>query len=427
MKKKSKIIHILHHPPNPMIREYKIPENLKNTSYPFEYTMIDTFPYWIGFFRGDHHVKLAREILERTGKYQIECWRPYNNKINKIYSKNVDGILHRVFPSKEIRIPYFGTWLKSKEMLNELKREIKNNNILIHFNDGHSRFITWLILGLKNEKIPIIYQHRSSCFGIFKYKASAKKYNVTNLYVYWKELQALRYITHYFSGSMIEKKYMEEKLKIKNLSYMMDGVDFDFYKPSPDRKNLRKRLELSLNKIIILYVGRFYKDKNVDILIRCFKRIKARNNNIELMLVGGYKSDQFYQMGKEAGAIIKERTTPDRLLKYYQAVNIYVMPTFDYKVVNFGGFGSAPIEALAAGLPIITNNIIHFPGTRAERDKIGMTMESEEMIEKNINYMLNNLDKFKECRKIAKKYYDINVTMEILLNKYEELFREYYG
>ena len=54
---------------------------------------------------GEAFAVMGYNTLKRTDKYKIEYWRPYGSVIDKIYSKNVDGVLHRVFPSKRIRIP----------------------------------------------------------------------------------------------------------------------------------------------------------------------------------------------------------------------------------------------------------------------------------------------------------------------------------
>ena len=77
----------------PILMRYKDdPEALKKNVGCMEYTKIDTFPYWVGFFKGDHHHIHAYETIKRTGKYHIECWRPYGDYINKIYSaKNKYG------------------------------------------------------------------------------------------------------------------------------------------------------------------------------------------------------------------------------------------------------------------------------------------------------------------------------------------------
>jgi glycosyltransferase involved in cell wall biosynthesis len=96
-------------------------------------------------------------------------------------------------------------------------------------------------------------------------------------------------------------------------------------------------------------------------------------------------------------------------------------------VIENGGFGSAMIEALACGLPVISNNIIHYPGTIEERAGIGLDMQTEDDLVKNIIYVKNNLTKFKNCRELAQKYFDINETRKVLAGKYEELLNKYYA
>jgi glycosyltransferase involved in cell wall biosynthesis len=428
MIKELKIIHILHHRPNPIHLEIKNPEDYNKYYGHMEYITLNNSPYWVGFFRGDHHHISAFQTLKRTKKYKIECWRPYGDIIDRIYSKEVDGIVHKVFPSKMLIIKHVGRWFWSHDILNELKKEIKKNRILVHLHDGHSTLFTWLVLKLKKENIPIIYQHRSQSFSIFRYKNLpwSRKFRIIHLFNYFRELKAMKYISHYFSGSLVEEYFLKEKIGLENVSFLMDGEDFCFYKPE-EKKGIKKKFGLPVEKKIILYVGRYYRVKRVDLLIKVFKRLIAKNDQIALLLVGGYEEDEFFQLGKDDGAIMVKRVQKERLKLYYQAADIYVMLITDDKLIKFAGFGSAPIQALASGLPLLSNNIIHFPGTRKERDKIGMTIETEEILEKNIEYMLSNPDRFKDCRRIAKKYFDINVTNKILRDKYDELFQKYYG
>ena len=121
-----------------------------------------------------------------------------------------------------------------------------------------------------------------------------------------------------------------------------------------------------------------------------------------------------------------ERIPKEQLLDYYRASDFYTQAIFGELLVNSGGFGSALIEALACGLPVISNNIIHLPGTNAERDKIGLTMRTKQDLINNIIYMCDNYGKYTECRETAKKYYDINNTRKVLVNKYRELIDIYY-
>jgi glycosyltransferase involved in cell wall biosynthesis len=422
-KSKPIIIHIYSHNPNPVCLKYRTPEEYISKHGNAGFVKIDKSPYWIGFFDDFNH-KMSLDTMERTDKYNFECWRPYWNFIGKPYEKLFDGVYHRVFPSKEFKFPKIGHWHWSHSFLNELKKRIINNEkILLHLHDGHSNFMTWLILNLKPLNIPVLYQHRGGWFSNFDYNFGRK--NPITLISYKKEKKMLKYVSHYFCGSRIEYDFLKNDLKINSLSFYMDGVDFNYFRPG-DKKAIREKLGLPFDKKIILYVGRFDKINGVNNLLEMFKRLKENNNNVELLLVGGYKQNRLYQKAKDEGAILVERVPEQKLRDYYQAADIYSLASDDYFFQNFAGFGTATIHALACGVPVLSYNIIHLPGPMEEINKIGRIFNSDEELYQNAVYMLNNIDEFKNCREIAKKYYDKEETIKVLINKYDELLTQYY-
>lgn len=422
-KMKPTIIHIVPHYPNSICLNYKTPEEYIRKHDNAEFIKIDKYPYWVGFFEDFNH-KMAKDTLERTDKYDIECWRPYWNSIGRSYEKMFEGVLHKVYPAKNFKIPKIGYWMWSNSFLKDLKKRIKSNErIIIHIHDGHSNFITWLLLNLKPINVPVVYQHRGGWFSNFDYKFRRK--NPLTLITFGKQKKIFKYITYYLSGSKFEYDYLLHDLKIPNCSYYMDGVDFNYFKPG-DKTEMRKKLGLPLDKKIILYVGRFDASNGVDKLIRIFKRIKEKDDKVELLLVGGYKNNSSYQLALEAGAILVERVQEPKLLSYYQAADIYTLAIEDYLYQTFGGFGTASIQALACGLPVLSYNIIHLPAKMDEIKKIGRIFSSDDEMYNEMVYMLKNIEEFKDCREVTKKYYDKDVTMKDLLDKYEELISMYY-
>jgi glycosyltransferase involved in cell wall biosynthesis len=389
---KIKIIHLLHHLPLPS-HLASTPDELK-AKIGGEYILLNKAPYWIGFWSGDLHVKTALETLKRYSDYEIECWRPYGNGIREIFEKDIDGIHHKVFPCRKHYIP-----------------------------DGHSRLIARLLIKLRKLSIPVIYQHRSSKFAIYSYKnlKGIKKLNIVPLFIFRNQVKALNSVTQYLTDSKNEIKFLRKVLKFKRVVHFKLGIDFTYFKPDMSNEDARKKLKLPQNKKIILYVGRFYSDKNVDKVIQIFKQIKSEDQSIELVLVGGYKSDEFYEMGIQVGAIIRERVPENELKYYYLAANVYVMPTFNDTVVRFGGFGNAPIQALACNLPIISKNIMHFPGTYIERDQIGLSYKNEKDLAAKIEMVLLSDKTSFQSREVAKKYYDLDVTIKELYKFYQSV------
>lgn len=407
---------------------YKDPTDYSNSVNPCEILSIYRFPFVIGFFKADFHHKSALEIKKRTQVFDIECWRIYGDQIDTVYEKNVDGIIHKVFPSKRLRIRGLGSIDISVFLLNELRNEIRKGKVMLYFHGSHKRFVTWILLKLKPFDIPVIVQHRGGALGIQLYKNNTGfgKFNIIPLVDYYFQKKTFRYIDHYFSGSVIDMDYIGNTIGFANISYLKDGVDFSVFKPDiPNKNKLRQKLNLPEDKTILLYVGRFTKTKNVDILINAYLSLKKQK--FFLVLIGGYKSDEYYEYSFKNNIYIRERIPESDLIAYYQASDIYILPIVNKNIIDFAGFGTAPIQALACGLPVIFNNIIHFPGSREEREKIGLPMPSLEILKKNILYIKDNIGQFKDCRIIAQKYFDINITTGEILKVMNELKDKYYS
>lgn len=411
-----KVIHILAHSPPKWVLCIKDPEIVNETT-PAEFIHLKEPPFWVGFFRGDFHVKIAENILKRTSEFQIECWRPYTG-IKKPYSMEVDGILHRVFPSMEYKIPKFTSGIYSPSLIRALKKEINDNRVLIHFHDGHTNLITSVILHTELEKVPVIYQQRGGWFAIFKRTKNPYKF-----FQFRKQLFALRKIDHYFSGSLVEVNIMFSKWGIKKAAHFNEGIYYDKFIPA-DKGKTKSKLNIPEDRKVLIYIGRFYTLKGVDLILSSYQKLR-NEYNLSLILIGGNKNDEFYEHLIKTDAMVIERTPEDKLIPYIQASNVCLMLPTD-EIIRFGGFGKAPIEALACNVPVISPNLIHFPGTPEERERIGLIPKDKDDVVNCIRTILDNPQKFARCREISRKYFDINKTTDVILNKYKELFSKYY-
>jgi glycosyltransferase involved in cell wall biosynthesis len=109
---------------------------------------------------------------------------------------------------------------------------------------------------------------------------------------------------------------------------------------------------------VILYVGRLERYKNVDRLIACVPYLPA---DCRLIIVGSgpHKHELLHQIGRLARSArgrvqIKSAITDEELVQWYKACDVYV---------NLSGseaFGLTLLEALAAGKPVLANDIPAF-------------------------------------------------------------------
>ena len=96
----------------------------------------------------------------------------------------------------------------------------------------------------------------------------------------------------------------------------------------------------------LVYVGRIDVTKGIDLLIDAFERLPIRN--AELTLVGGWSSRPVRQrLERRIRGNDRIRMAPGDPLPALQRADVFVHPTYE------DGFGYAPMEALACGVPAI--------------------------------------------------------------------------
>lgn len=145
------------------------------------------------------------------------------------------------------------------------------------------------------------------------------------------------------------KKMAKELLKTKYIK-IINGIDQDEFFPN-------RNYELNLNKIKLLFVGRFVRRKGIIELLKSIKKlvIEEKIKNFELKMVGegdlynfakGFiKENNLEQFIKLTGRIEHEKIAEE-----YRKADIFVLPSLTEAL------GNVTQEAIASGLPVITTD-----------------------------------------------------------------------
>jgi glycosyltransferase involved in cell wall biosynthesis len=131
--------------------------------------------------------------------------------------------------------------------------------------------------------------------------------------------------------------------------------------PTPD-EIARVRERYQLTSPFILYAGNIKPHKNVDRLIEAFSILRRRGvDGVKLLIIGDEISKypnlrrlvhrfQLHQHVRFLGFV------PDAMLAVlYRLAGVFVFPSL------YEGFGLPPLEAMAAGAPVITSNVSSLP------------------------------------------------------------------
>ena len=131
--------------------------------------------------------------------------------------------------------------------------------------------------------------------------------------------------------------------------------------PTPEEVD-RVRQRFLLTSPFMLYAGNIKPHKNVDRLVEAFSLLKKRGfEDVKLLIIGDEISKypnlrrlvhryQLHQHVRYLGFV------PDHTLAVlYRLASAFVFPSL------FEGFGLPPLEAMAAGAPVITSNVSSLP------------------------------------------------------------------
>lgn len=167
--------------------------------------------------------------------------------------------------------------------------------------------------------------------------------------------------THILVDSHSQQDFLvKERILLRSNSIVLgkgsiSGVNNSLFRPSLILKNkIRKKLQISDDIIIFLFVGRLKKEKGIFELFESFKRVSKQNNKIVLLIVGPdeerLKEELIFNY-KEIKDFLRFVDFTKNPEYYFAASDIFVLPSYRE------GFGSVIIEAASSGLPSIGSNI----------------------------------------------------------------------
>jgi glycosyltransferase involved in cell wall biosynthesis len=133
--------------------------------------------------------------------------------------------------------------------------------------------------------------------------------------------------------------------------FIPNGVDTERCSPvSDDQKmNLRARLSLPLNAILVVYAGRLVPEKRIDTLLKVWGDIRSKYSNAYLLILGdGSEEPRLRDMQVEAVQFTGQ--VPDAV-PYLQAGDLFVLPS------STEGLSNAMLEAMSCGLPVLATAV----------------------------------------------------------------------
>ena len=157
------------------------------------------------------------------------------------------------------------------------------------------------------------------------------------------------------NNSIACSKSLAEQLSVlvdKKIEYIQNAVNSELFKNvSQNRKiELRKTLNLGLDRKIFMFAGPLDKGKNIISLIKAFKQNNT-GKRTELLIIGdSSKRDELIKIAADTENI-KFLGKKSNILDYYKSADFYISAS------KYEGLPNSVLEAMSCGLPVILSDI----------------------------------------------------------------------
>ena len=175
---------------------------------------------------------------------------------------------------------------------------------------------------------------------------------------------------------------------IKNLGVIEDkieivhpGIDIESYSKKYEKEYLEKiRKKYKLPLEYILYLGTIEPRKNIERIVKAFKNYKKEvKDDLKLVIVGnkGWKYDNIMKLIESMGTdiILTGYIDEEDKIPIYKLAQIFVFPSL------YEGFGMPVLEAMAAGVPVITSNVSSLPEVAGDAAILVDPLNEDEIFE----------------------------------------------
>lgn len=132
----------------------------------------------------------------------------------------------------------------------------------------------------------------------------------------------------------------------ERLMVVARGVDAARFSPVHRSEALRAQWGVAPDQPVLLSVGRLAREKNLDLLVRCWQAMHARQPDLKLVVVGdGPSRNALAQACPEA--LLVGAQSGDELARHYASADLFVFPSVTET------YGNVTPEALASGLAVL--------------------------------------------------------------------------
>jgi len=175
---------------------------------------------------------------------------------------------------------------------------------------------------------------------------------------------------------------------IKNLGVTEDkieivhpGIDLENYSQKYEKEELERiRKKYNLPSEYILYLGTIEPRKNIERIIKAFIKYKEKvDDDLKFVIVGkkGWKYENIMKLIESMGTdiIITGYIDEEDKIPIYKLAQFFTFPSL------YEGFGMPVLEAMAAGVPVVTSNVSSLPEVAGDAAILVNPLNEDEIFE----------------------------------------------
>lgn len=395
--------------------------------------LIDYFQPKLGyqeFFLAREMQKLGHQIFVVTSNYYFP-FPDYQNTVFKVLGEREKGT--GVFIEEGLtvhRLPLlFETKNGAVTLLRNFKKTLFKIKPEIIFSDGVFTPLAFQAASCKKRiGYKLFYDSHTSNFNSKLDNTIPKK-----LYMFFLKTFLIPYIKKSADGftavgeserALLCKEY---NLKPDRVKLIPLGADTEiFYPDLKKRKEMRQKLGVHANEVLIVHAGKIAKNKDIDILFKALSSIFKKLKKTKLLIISGGEEDLINNLKLYAQTngfnhqIIWQQPVENKLLaNFYNAGDIGIWP---------GNLSNTIIEAMACGLPVILPKVICQGQTSSHLLENGNGLsfkrgDFDELAEK-IKLLVNNKRKIERMALNSRKLVKDNLSWQIIAKKYLDLYEK---
>ena len=291
---------------------------------------------------------------------------------------------------------------------------------------------------IKINKVNIVHTHgyRANFYGRIACLLARVKHITTvhvSIFDYKDTPKLLRYLYIFIEGILafktsryicISKSMVHDMQKIKisqkKISMIPNGVDLKRFQPRNNQNDIKSKLGIDSNTMLIGTAGRMVSEKGQIYLIEALKQINGKIRNLKCIFLGeGILSEHLKNTAKKLDVIdmcIFAGVRYD-IETLYPALDLFVLPSIREP------FGLVLLEAMACQIPVLATE----SGGPLDFIKSGITgvlvpPKDADKLAAEIENILLNKNRAKmlaaEGRKFVEQNYDVRKTVKKVENLY---------